>query len=144
MTLPFQIHCHTMPGATFDCYRDVRLSIQRGKDIDQEVPGDTPEATFSFDLRVEPHKTTGAPNFLGPYAQGPAEERFVYLVWRAKQGYVLAQFRRAKVHLSSITWEQIKKAEETGKPLRISLSMTGSKGDPRCASIKTTAADWEV
>lgn len=65
---------------------------------------------FDFELRV---KDGGArPNFLGPFASGPADDRFVYLSWRAKDGgrYI----NRLKCRLCGITWDQLRGAEAGG------------------------------
>src|SRR5438874_4336007 len=72
---------------------------------------------FECECRVRPHQRTGAPNFLGSFVHGDAAERFLYLSWRPV-GWRPGQgkpscpgwLRRMKVHLRSISWEQIEDA----------------------------------
>jgi hypothetical protein len=55
-----------------------------------------------------------------------------------------AMFRRAKIHLNHLTWEQVSKAFSSNRPLRVVIDMTGKKGDPVCASIRRDRANWQL
>lgn len=109
----------------------------------------TRDLCFECDCRVRPHATTGSPNFLGPFVHGDASRRFLYLSWRP-QGWRPGQpepagwLRRIKVHLSSITWEQIEKSAADGGVLEAILPGTGRDGGPSCASVPLVGGGWSV
>jgi hypothetical protein len=68
-----------------------------------------------FDLRVEVKpESAGAPVFVGPFAQGPAGGRFLYLSWRNRTGEYAQRF---KLPLGSIGWADIQAAREAERPL---------------------------
>jgi Family of unknown function (DUF5990) len=76
---------------------------------------------FECECRVRRNARTGEPNFLGPFVQGEAAKRFIYLSWRPK-GWRPGQpdsgatwVRRMKVHLSSITWAQNRESNQAGQ-----------------------------
>jgi len=70
--------------------------------------------TFDFTVRVG-RRPDGAPNFLGPFAQGPPAARFVYVNSRTLAGQNDSPWtRRARIPLTAIGWELIEAA--TGKP----------------------------
>ena len=60
----------------------VDIGLQKGHGSNYETVqtqrSKTTDLIFEFAVRVEQAKT-GLPNFLGPFAQGPTHERFVYL-----------------------------------------------------------------
>src|SRR5262245_43592988 len=80
MNLRVRVVGRELPGIRF-CDRDgsvrepVYLGIQRGREVIEMVPADVAEATFVPEFRVE-RGIGGAPNFLGPFAQGTAADRF--------------------------------------------------------------------
>jgi len=55
----------------------VHLGIQRGQEVIDVIPADRKQAAFDASFRVG-RQRDGSPNFLGPYAQGPVGDRFVY------------------------------------------------------------------
>ncbi len=63
---------------------------------------------WDFELRVQPGKD-GRPNFLGPFASGPADDRFVYLAWRSIPRGVW--INRVKARLADIDWPLIERAQ---------------------------------
>ena len=67
---------------------------------------------FDFTLRVVIDKD-GRPNFLGDYASGPAEDRFVYLSWLSvpRQAWI----NRLKCRLRDIDWALIQDARATDR-----------------------------
>ena len=104
---------------------------------------------FDCECRVRPHHQTGLPNFLGPFAHGDASRRFLYLSWRPQkwrpgQPEPACWLRRIKVHLSSITWEQIEESVASGGVLEAVLPGTGRHGGPSCASVPLVGGDWAV
>jgi hypothetical protein len=130
-----QIYCHNLPGSRFEGKNAVRLGIQKGKEVVDDVPADVREVLFTVPLRVEPDSMTGQPNFLGPFAQGRSQERFIYLCWGKRINKGWEGFRRVKVHLKHLTWQQIEAALQQGQPIKFSFDMTDAKGGPVCGSL---------
>ena len=75
--------------------------------------------TFDFALTVD-EGADGRPNFTGPFACGPRDQRFVYLSWPHLdgRGYV----NRIKMRLTDLDWPLIEKAIERGLPLEADAS----------------------
>ena len=133
-----------MPGSTFENWRDVRLGIQRGSTVIDDVPGDVTEADFTAVLRVGRHPKTAAPNFLGPYAHGTPEQRFVYLSWSGIEAAERRMFRRAKLQLETIGWDMIDASVTSGQPIEVALDMTDRSGGPACATLKKQGVSWTL
>jgi hypothetical protein len=99
----------------------------------------TGDLRFEFSVRVREGKD-GQPNFLGPFTQGPAQQRFVYIDIGTYAGQTNTVWsRRLKIPLYGITWELIKK----GKTLSTRVPGTGKDGGPSCATVKPFAG-WKV
>ena len=75
----------------------------------------------------------GRPNFLGPYASGPADDRFVYLAWRSILRAVW--INRVKARLADIDWPLIEAAQ--GRRLSADLSDWSPGGGRR-------RVDWQI
>lgn len=121
----------------------VTMMVQRGKN---ELLGPTHVAkdsiSFEFDMTVD--RSDAGLNFLGPFAQGPKDARFVYVNSGSYAGQnPTCWSRRAKLPLMSITDAQIREALATGRS-RIECEMpgTGSDGGPTCATVKGLV--WKV
>jgi len=163
--LIIEVICHHLPGTRFedsqspDCQtrEPVYLGIQKGNEVIEAVPGDRKQVIFRPTFRIA-KQPDGSPNFLGPFAKGTPQERFFYLTWGVmdKNGH-FAMFRRAKIHLNHLTWDQVSAALSENRPLKVSIDMTGKKGDPICASIRVRRsmveggiakerdrADWQI
>ncbi|MEO6568713.1 MAG: DUF5990 family protein [Opitutaceae bacterium] len=121
----------------------IYLAIQNGREVVNITPAKLGRAIFKPEFRLA--EANGAPNFLGPYAQGPRDERFFYLSW-GKGGTAadFQMFRRLKVHLSHLQWKQIVSAAERGVPLRVTIDATDRCGGPLCASAwpDNPAVEW--
>jgi hypothetical protein len=89
---------------------------------------------WDFALRVQPGRN-GRPNFLGPFASGPADDRFVYLSWRSIPRGVW--INRVKARLADIDWPLIEAAQSQGKRLCADISAWGPGGGRR-------AVDWRL
>jgi uncharacterized protein DUF5990 len=139
----FEFACTELPGAVVKDRRAVRLGIQEGRAVVQDVAGDMEEVTFRFSLRVREHPRNGRPNFLGPFAQGTPDGRFVYLCWGERADGEWDGFRRAKVHLKSLTWAQIDRSVATGLPIRATIRMSDAGGRPATASLGPDHVRWE-
>ncbi|HWF76020.1 MAG TPA: DUF5990 family protein [Caulobacteraceae bacterium] len=94
---------------------------------------------WDFELRVQPGKG-GRPNFLGRFASGPADDRFVYLAWRSIPRGVW--INRVKARLADIDWPLIEEAQgerAQGRDGRLvaDISAWGPGGGRR-------AVDWRL
>lgn len=87
---------------------------------------------FDFSLAVKPGKR-GQPSFTGPFASGPADDRFVYLSWRSIPRGVW--INRIKARLADIDWALIGRAE--GRRLAADLSDWSPGGGRR-------RVDWRL
>ena len=123
---------HEDYGATFgiqDNSTTKEWVIHKGKRLSK---GDV---QFECECRVRQNRTSGKPNFLGPFAHGGTADRFLYLSWRPKdwrpEGPEVpcsTWLRRMKVRLGSITWPQIEKAIRENGVLEIKVAGTGPSG----------------
>ena len=147
-----EVVCHNLPGLYFEGAQrpdspkreKVFLGIQKGNEVIEAVPADQKQVIFRPKLKIA-RQPDGSPNFLGPFAKGTPQERFFYLSWGVmdREGR-FQMFRRAKIHLNHLTWEQVSAAVSNDRPLKVVIDMTGKKGDPICASIRPDRAKWEV
>src|SRR5689334_15917233 len=85
--LTIRLVCRDLPGIRFaesgestQVRQPVYLGIQKGKEVVEAVPGDRHQVTYDATLRVAKVKN-GQPNFLGAYAHGTPDDRFVCLCW---------------------------------------------------------------
>ena len=121
----------------------VKMRVQRGRD-GLLPPSSASDAALTFDLAADVDLSSGEPNFLGKYAQGPKDARFVYL----NSGTLAGQpdscwTRRAKISLMSITAKQIEEVITTpGSRLETSFNGIGRDGGPTCAGVK--GIEWKV
>jgi hypothetical protein len=127
-----------LPGVVFQ--------LQKGR-ADLVPPVETTDDRLAFELtvRVTPGKG-GAPNFLGPFAQGPPASRFVYV----NSGTLAGQggscwTRRAKVPLTAITWELIEQALAAPESLlKARIPGVAKDGGPVCATVRLLDGGWAV
>jgi hypothetical protein len=125
---------------------DVDYGLQQGRgsiyetvQTQRSVGGDL---TFEFDAEV---RASGAPttDFRGPFIQGPAGGRFVYIDIGTYAGQTGTQWsRRLKVPLAGITADMIRRAARGGV-IEASVAGTGRDGTPACASVKDFGG-WKV
>jgi hypothetical protein len=101
------------------------------------------DLTFEFPLRVKlaDGKT---PNFLGHFAQGKRDERFVYIDIGAFAGQHTHWSRRLKVPLKGIMNEMIAEFQRgNGLIFETKVAGTGRDGGPNCATVKPFAG-WTI
>lgn len=116
----------------------VTMQVQRGKD-ELLPPTAARKNDLVFDFEITVDMSGDAPNFLGKYAQGPKDTRFVYVNSGTYAGQHITQWsRRAKLSLMSITREQVEK----GLVLETTMPGVGKDGGPTCASVK--GIEWKV
>lgn len=142
--LKIKLHCIDFPGRLFDGKADIKVGVQRGDEVVDDVFGDEKHADFVLELRAERNVKTGKPNFLGPYAHGTPTERFLYLCWGERVGPFWRGFRRAKIHLKHIEWTSVEKAIAAGRPIEAVVTLTDKKGEPLCASVKPDNISWRL
>jgi hypothetical protein len=121
----------------------IDFGLQEGSGNDyktvQTQRSKTSDLTFTFTVRAK-QNTDGAPNFLGPFSQGPTHGRFVYIDIGTYAGQIGTSWsRRLKIPLSGITWEMVKKASASGRVLETRVPGTGRDGGPNCATVKPFA-----
>jgi hypothetical protein len=138
--LPIRVTVMTPPpGVTF--------AIQRGKD---ELLGPSQVSAnclvFDLSIRVSERKAGGAPNVLGPYAQGKPDDRFLYL----NSGTMAGQrdscwTRRAKIKTGGINWELIEQTLATpGVVLEVVIDGRAQDGGPCCATVPLMNGGWRI
>ncbi len=128
------IECIDLPAHNWDGHSEIWLGIQSGKDVVQQVRLPAAKAEFHAELRVAGED---APNFLGPFAHGTVQERFLYLCWGQPHFGHWAGFRRAKLPLTGLTWAALE-----SNHLRAVVRCTDSKGGPICATVKPPFLSW--
>ena len=111
------------------------VQIQRGKNEDLH---------FEFTVRVGTDKD-GKPNFLGPFTQGNAADRFVYLDIGTLAGQKDSCWsRRLKIPLVGINWDSIGAAVKARKPLQARVfGRGGIDGGPACGTVKNFSG-WKL
>lgn len=92
-------------------------------------------AIFECAVRVKQNEKTGTPNFLGEFAHGTVDERFLYLTLRPTFG----SGRRIKVPLKTITWAQVMEAVE-----RENSKLACAVDSARSGTVKLLGAGWAV
>jgi len=137
------LHCTELPGVSFEGRMAVRLGVQQGREVVQDVPADAENATFTCHFHVKRHIRSGKPNFLGPFAQGTSEERFIYLSWGEREGAAWDMFRRAKIHLGNIGWPAIEHALAAKQPIEATLRLTDRHGGPLCGTVTQEYIAWK-
>lgn len=123
------------------------MQVQRGSHEllpPAHVAGDS--LSFDFLLRVKLSPDGGQPNFLGEFAQGPRDSRFVYVNSGSGAGQMGSCWnRRAKVPLGSITRAQIHSVlSRPGQVLEARIEGTARDGGPMCATVPLLGGGWKV
>ena len=119
------------------------MRVQRGKDglLD---PTSTTAAAIAFEFEMTVDLNGDQPNFLGKYAQGPKDARFVYVNSGTYAGQHPTPWgRRAKLSLMTITKERISEVlDDQGSCFETIMPGVGLDGGPTCASVK--GIEWKV
>lgn len=130
------IHCHNPPAVAGTQFNGVRLGIQFGKEVIEDVVVDGADVLFRAPIRLK-QLPDGSPDFAGPYVQGPRDERFVYLNWGYRHLSAWTGVRRAKLQLRDLPRELLSQPE-----VHVWVDMTDAKGGPLCASVKSGNLRW--
>ena len=125
----------------------VAFCLQRGRDeVVTPVIADGSDIVFELSARLGEIPGGSGPNFLGPFTQGPASARFVYV----NSGARAAQWescwtRRAKVPLSGIDAAQIEEALRSGDcVLEARIAGRARDGGPACATVPLLDGGWRA
>jgi Family of unknown function (DUF5990) len=144
-TVRLRVICAPMPPKTFGGRTEIELAMQYLKELCPGVEREDGSMQFECEVRVKGNLKNGNPNFLGPWVHGPSEARHLYLNWLGTEGDERVQFGRMKIHLASITWEQIEAVSQTaGGVLEATVSGVNEKGAPACASVPLLGEGWIV
>ena len=123
----------------------VLLRLQRGKDeLVKATSESAKDVVFDFTVRIGAPQPGGAPNFLGPFTQGPPAVRFVYIRVGRSAGQPNTPFdRRAKIPLGGITSELLARVlKKPGSVLEVHIPGKGKDGTPTCATVKLQPGAW--
>lgn len=121
----------------------VAMMVQRGRD-ELLPPAAASRMELRFEFEIDVDLSGVAPNFLGKYAHGPKNVRFVYVNSGTYAGESHSCWgRRAKLSLMTITREQVERVLN-GEDLLLETTMpgVGKDGGPTCASVK--GIEWKV
>jgi hypothetical protein len=118
----------------------IDFGLQQGHGHDYETVqtqrSKTGDLTFTFTVRAK-QNSGGEPVFLGPFTQGPPQERFVYLDIGTYAGQKQTQWsRRLKIPLRGISWEMVEQASGAARVLETRVRGTGRDGGPTCGTVK--------
>jgi hypothetical protein len=125
----------------------VKFAMQRGKSELLDPIGHT-ETELVFDLPVRAVAKPGSntPNILGPYAHGPASDRFLYLNSGTMAGQTQTVWtRRAKLKTAGISWALVCEASAQGKAV-LFAEVHGRARDagPCCGTVPLLNGGWQV
>jgi len=124
----------------------VSMLIQKGRD-QLLAPTTQSKRELSFNFEIKVSLDAGTPSFLGEFAQGPKDARFIYLNSGTYAGQADSCWgRRAKISLMDVTAEQVNQVlSSPGMRLEITIQGRGTDGGPICASVKPHATSgWKV
>jgi hypothetical protein len=101
--------------------------------------------TLDFSVRVRPGKSAD-PNFLGPFTQGPPNQRFVYIRWGTMADQPESCWtRRTKIPFKSITWGLIDEVRKSkSKVLQAEIEGKARDGGPNCAIVAIIGGGWKI
>jgi hypothetical protein len=121
----------------------VEMMVQNGKDK-LLGPALVTSAAKTFEFSITVDTGSEVPNFLGPFAQGPKDARFIYVNSGTYAGQTVTCWsRRAKLSLMSISREQVETVLALrGARLETAINGVGRDGGPVCASVK--GIEWRI
>ena len=120
----------------------VSMLVQEGKDKLLPPTRSSDDAIY-FEFPINVDLSSGSPNFLGKFAQGPKDARFIYVNSGTYAGeHHSCWGRRAKLSLMTITRDQIERVIADGSVIETRFPGVGRDGGPTCASVKGLV--WKV
>jgi Family of unknown function (DUF5990) len=127
----------------------VAFGIQKGRGAQYDTllvqEGGDDDLCFDFSLTLKSDRPNEAPNFVGPFAQGTAADRFVYIDVGTLAGQKDSCWsRRIKIPLKGITKTLLRDlASRPERRLVARIPGTGRDGTPSCATVSILGG-WEV
>jgi hypothetical protein len=124
----------------------VTMKMQKGR-CELLDPMRATKKMLTFDFPISVDLSSGTPNFLGKFAQGPKDARFVYLNSGTYAGEKDSPWgRRAKISLMSVTAKQVRELLKTpGSILSVSFAGTSQRDTgPVCASVRFLGDGWQI
>jgi hypothetical protein len=123
----------------------VTFAVQLGR---SELLAPTMSGTnlvFEFQLRLK-RGATGQTVFLGPAAQGPPRDRFVYVNSGTMAGQPSSCWtRRAKIKLAGIDRALVERVlARRGSRLEARIAGVGRDGGPACATVPLLSGAWKI
>ena len=129
ITLTIRLRCRHLPGIRFEERSGVRLGVQRGQEVVDDVAAEADqEVVFDLPVPVALSPRTGTTDFKGPFVHGKLGARFLYLCWGERQGEGWEGFRRAKVPLGNLSPVLLDQAARAGAVIETTLDMTDRRG----------------
>lgn len=125
----------------------IHFSLQKGHGNNFEVVGtqlsDGGDLLFDLTIDVKGAGKSDTPQFGGPFVQGPAGEKFIYIGIGTFAGQPDSPWnRRLKIPLRNISWQMVNEA--TGRSgLETIVPGTAKDGTPTCATVKPFAG-WNI
>jgi hypothetical protein len=121
----------------------VEMKVQKGRHELLE-PARATKAGKTFEFSVVADLSSPVPNFLGPFAQGPKDARFIYVNSGTYAGQEATCWsRRAKLSLMSISKEKVEAVlASPGTRIETTIDGIGRDGGPVCAGIK--GLEWRI
>lgn len=123
--------------------KGVSMKVQKGRD-ELVPPVSASDEQLTYEFLIDAEVQDGSPNFLGKFAQGPRDARFIYV----NSGSYAGQWgtlwnRRAKISLMPITSEQVNSVLVDDRLcIETEFEGVGRDGGPTCASVKDIV--WKV
>jgi len=123
----------------------VTMQVQEGKDR-LLAPSESKRDRITFEFPVSVDLSSGKPNFLGKFAHGPKDARFIYINSGSYAGQAGTRWnRRAKISLMKITSEQVTSVlSSPGSRFEVTIHGVGKDGGPVCASVPNAAEAWRI
>lgn len=107
------------------------------------VTSDGSALAFDFTLKVTDLNSVPV-RFTGPFAQGPASARFVYVCSGVRAGQAGSCWnRRVKIPLTGLSAELVIAAIDCNATVEGTISGIAKDGGPACASVKLLN-DWSL
>lgn len=145
--LPFRIRIVGLPPSDCGPHSGIEAGIQRGDEIEQsQAPvGDALEFTGELRLKVPTPRGSESPVFLGAFTHGPPTARFIYISWTGEVDGQRRMFRRMKIPLGTISWDQIGRVQRhPGAELLATVQGMDRRGGPACATVPLEGGGWQV
>ena len=134
-TITVQVTCINPPPVGENMrfgLQDKNVNLVEGEALDDG------SLRFTCKLTVK-QRDAGQPNFTGATAHGTVQERFLYLTLQGLNQGQWQIIKRIKVHLKSITWEQVETVLAQPDKI-IAASVDGQKA----ASVRLLGDGWVV